>query len=86
MPELSPFSQNLSMTRILCGSFEKLKKLLQPEKQRSNHFVGNGTPYSPRVPSGDFADSLAVFAVPEPIGLKSYIRVSGVSKSLRTSP
>jgi hypothetical protein len=85
MPELSPFSQNLSMTRILCGSFEKLKKL-QPEKQRSNHFVGNGTPYSPRVPSGDFADSLAVFAVPEPIGLKSYIRVSGVSKSLRTSP
>jgi hypothetical protein len=28
MRELSPFSQNLSMTRILCGSFEKLKKLL----------------------------------------------------------
>jgi len=44
MPELSPFSQNLSMTRILCGSFEKLKKLPQPEKQRSNHFVGKGTP------------------------------------------
>ena len=86
MPELSPFSQNLSMTRILCGSFEKLKKLPQPEKQRRNHFIGNRTPYSPRVPSGDFIDSLAVFAVPEPIGLKSYIRVSGVSKSLRTSP
>jgi hypothetical protein len=32
--ELSPFSQNLSMARILCGSFEKLKKLPQPEKQR----------------------------------------------------
>jgi DNA modification methylase len=47
MPELSPFSQNLSMTRILCGSFEKLKKLPQPEKQRSNHFIGNRTPYSP---------------------------------------
>jgi CheY-like chemotaxis protein len=31
-------------TRILCGSFEKLKKLPQPEKQRSNHFVGKGTP------------------------------------------
>jgi len=44
MPELSPFSQNLSMTRILCGSFEKLKKLPQPEKQRSNHFVGKGNP------------------------------------------
>jgi len=44
MPELSPFSQNLSMTRILCGSFEKLKKLPQPEKQRSNHFVGKDTP------------------------------------------
>jgi hypothetical protein len=28
----------------LCGSFEKLKKLPQPEKQRSNHFVGKGTP------------------------------------------
>src|SRR6266513_5124557 len=44
MRELSPFSQNLSMTRILCGSFKKLKKLPQPEKQRSNHFVGKGTP------------------------------------------
>jgi hypothetical protein len=33
MPELSPFSQNLSMTRILCGSFEKLKMLPQPEKR-----------------------------------------------------
>src|SRR5205823_1238709 len=43
MRELSPFSQNLSMTRILCGSFEKLKKLPQPEKQRSNHFVGKDT-------------------------------------------
>jgi hypothetical protein len=40
--------------------------------------VGNGTPYSPRVPSGDFADSLAVFAVCEPIGLKSNIQLSGV--------
>src|SRR5713226_579390 len=48
MRELSPFSQNLSMTRILCGSFEKLKKLPQPEKQRSNHFVGKDTPLSER--------------------------------------
>jgi hypothetical protein len=29
-------------------------------------------------------DSLAVFAVPEPIGLRSNLRVSGVSKSLKT--
>jgi hypothetical protein len=28
--------------------------------------------------SGDFADSLAVFAAPKRIGLKSYIRLSGV--------
>jgi len=26
----------------LCGSFKKLKKLPQSEKQRSNHFVGKG--------------------------------------------
>jgi len=42
MPELSPFSQNLSMTRILCGSFEKLKEGAATEKQRSNHFAGKG--------------------------------------------
>jgi hypothetical protein len=28
--------------------------------------------------SGDFADSIAVFAVPKHIGLKSHIRLSGV--------
>jgi hypothetical protein len=51
-----------------------------------NHFSCNtdeGPPkpriqYSPKVPSGDFADSLAVFAAPKRMGLRSHIRLPGV--------
>jgi hypothetical protein len=61
----------------------------------ANHFSCNtdeGHPkpriqYSPKVPSGDFADSLGVFAAPKRMGLRSHIRLSGVlvKSSLITS-
>jgi hypothetical protein len=34
--------------------------------------------YSPKVTSGNFADSVAVFAAPKRMGLRSHIRLSGV--------
>ena len=42
-------------------------------KKRCQLFVGNNDGSS-----GDFADSLTVFAAPKRIGLRSYIRLSGV--------
>jgi len=51
--------------------------------EAANHFScntdeGHPRPRTPDSPSRDFADSLAVFATPKRIGLKSHIRLSGV--------
>jgi hypothetical protein len=47
--------------------------ILSSSRNAVSLFVGNNAGSS-----GDFADSLAVFAAPKDMGLKSYIRLSGV--------